>query len=587
LKINLWDGGDFHCFYKVLLIGVLGVNAICFSAVRHEKPIKLFIFIIIKMNQMKVASFFLLFLSLVLATAQETPTDFLSADFHLERRNKVRNLMTVNSVAIFFANAERNRANDVDYIYHQDPDFYYLTGYKEPNSVLMIFSEDQTSADGRAFNELVYVQERDPRAEQWNGKRLGVNGVQEELGFEMAFNGSEFEKSNINFKGFDNVLFFDFKNDYRDLKGTADLFDLIKTFKIKTNYPSDYNATKQQIYSMITSTDIENSANVAQTLGRYLNNQDDLKSDQLLTSYVNAEDNGKRKEIQEKVMLELKSNNLNSVLLEEIMKTLRETKTAEEMVLLKKAVEISAVGQIEVMKAMHPNMSETEIQGIHEYVYKKYGAEYEGYPSIVGGGNNGCILHYIENNKQKVGNELVLMDLGAEYHGYTADVTRTIPANGKFTKEQKLIYDIVYNAQEAGIKASVVGAPFQAPGKAALEVVTKGLIDLGIISSPSGAKTYFPHGTSHYLGLDVHDKGTYGPFQENTVITVEPGIYIPEGSNCDKKWWGIAVRIEDDILITNSGPINLSGMAPRTTEAIEKTMAMPSVLDSFTLPSLD
>ncbi len=540
-----------------------------------------------KMNQMKLSSFLFLFLSITILAAQETPTDFLSADFHKERREKVRDLIPANSVAVFFANPERNRANDVDYIYHQDPDFYYLTGYKEPNSVLLIFSEDQTSADGKVFNELVYVQEKDPRAEQWNGKRLGVEGVQEKLGFDMAFNGREFEKSNINFKGFDTVLFFDFKNDYRDLNGTADLFDLIKTFKIKTNYPSDYNATKQQIYSMITSTDVENSANVAQTLGRYLNYQEDLKSDQLLTGYVNAEDNGKRKEIQEKVKLELKSNNLNSILLEEIMNTLRETKTAEEMVLLKKAIEISSVGQIEVMKAMHPNMSETEIQGIHEYVYKKYGAEYEGYPSIVGGGNNGCILHYIENNKQKVGNDLVLMDLGAEYHGYTADVTRTIPANGKFTKEQKLIYDIVYNAQEAGIKASVIGAPFQAPGQAAQEVVTKGLMDLGIISSPSGVKTYFPHGTSHYLGLDVHDKGTYGPFQENTVITVEPGIYIPEGSDCDKKWWGIAVRIEDDILITKNGPINLSGMAPRTTEAIEKTMAMPSVLDNFTLPSLD
>ncbi|MFT5941652.1 MAG: Xaa-Pro aminopeptidase [Sediminicola sp.] len=540
-----------------------------------------------KMNQMKVASLFFLFFSMALLTAQERPADFLSADFHKERREKVRDLMPANSVAVFFANPERNRANDVDYIYHQDPDFYYLTGYKEPNSVLIIFSENQTADNGNSFNELAYVQEKDPRAEQWNGKRLGVDGVKEELGFDIAFNGSEFEKSDINFKGFDSVLFFDFKNDYRDLRGNADLFDLIKTFKVKTNYPSDYNAKKQQIYSMITSTDVENSANVAQTLGRYLNYEEDLKSDQLLTGYVNAEDNGKRKEIQEKVKLELKSNNLNSTILEEIMNTLRETKTGEEMVLLKKAIEISAVGQIEVMKAMHPNMSETEIQGIHEYVYKKYGAEYEGYPSIVGGGNNGCILHYIENNKQKVGNDLVLMDLGAEYHGYTADVTRTIPANGKFTKEQKSIYDIVYNAQEAGIKASVVGAPFQAPGKAALEVVTKGLIDLGIISSASEVKTYFPHGTSHYLGLDVHDKGTYGSFQENTVITVEPGIYIPEGSDCDKKWWGIAVRIEDDILITKKGPINLSGMAPRTTEAIEKTMAMPSVLDNFTLPSLD
>ncbi len=266
---------------------------------------------------------------------------------------------------------------------------------------------------------------------------------------------------------------------------------------------------------------------------------------------------------------------------------MRETKTDEELVFLKKAIEISAVGQVEIMKAMHPNMSETEIQGVHEYVYKKYGAEYEGYPSIVGGGNNGCILHYIENNKTQVGDDLVLMDLGAEYHGYTADVTRTIPANGKFTAEQKQIYDIVYNAQEAGIKASVVGAPFQAPGNASSEIVAKGLLELGIIKDVSEARTYFPHGTSHYLGLDVHDKGTYGPFQPNTVITVEPGIYIPEGSDCDKKWWGIAVRIEDDILITEEGPVNLSAMAPRTTVAIEEMMKLPSPLDDFKLPALD
>ena len=298
-------------------------------------------------------------------------------------------------------------------------------------------------------------------------------------------------------------------------------------------------------------------------------------------------DNKSRIEIKDKVALQLKSNNLNSSKLEEIMNTLREIKTKEELVLLRKAVEISAVGQLEVMKAMHPNMSEMEIQGVHEFVYKKYGAEYEGYPSIVGGGNNGCILHYIENNKPKVGNDLVLMDLGAEYHGYTADVTRTIPANGKFSKEQKQIYDIVYNAQEAGIKASVVGATFQSPGQAANEVVAKGLMELGIIDSPEEARKYFPHGTSHYLGLDVHDKGTYQPFKENTVITVEPGIYIPEGSDCDKKWWGIAVRIEDDILITEDGPVNLSGMAPRTTEAIEAVMKQPSPLDNFKLPQLD
>nr|WP_217633328.1 aminopeptidase P family protein [Pricia antarctica] len=519
--------------------------------------------------------------------AQDMPTDYLSADFHKGRRELVREMMPANSVAVFFANAERNRANDVDYIYHQDPNFYYLTGYREPNAVLLIFSENQNSGDGTAFNEVLYVQERNPRAEQWNGKRLGVEGTKSRLGFEMVFNGSEFSKASTNFKNFDSVLFFDFENDYRNTGDEADLFNLIKHFKKKTNYPSDYDPAKQRLYAMIKSTEIENSANVAQILGRYLSRDEALKEDELLSGFVNASDNTLRSEIKDKVALHLSANNLNSARLGEIMATLRETKTDEEMVLLKKAIEISAVGQVEVMKAMHPNMSETEIQGVHEYVYKKYGAEYEGYPSIVGGGNNGCILHYIENNKPKVGNDLVLMDLGAEYRGYTADVTRTIPANGKFSKEQKQIYDIVYEAQEAGIKASVVGAAFQAPGQAASKVVTEGLIQLGIISKDQEARTYFPHGTSHYLGLDVHDQGTYQVFRPNTVITVEPGIYIPEGSDCDKKWWGIAVRIEDDIQITADGPVNLSAMAPRTTEAIEKMMAKPSPLDDFELPELD
>ncbi len=540
------------------------------------------------MTQMKrfyTFCFALLFVFLI--NAQGTPTDFLTADFHKDRRAAVRDMMPSNTVAVLFANPIRNRANDVDYIYHQDPDFYYLTGYNEPNAVLLIFSEDQKDGNGKVYDEMLYVQERDVKAEQWNGKRLGVEGAKERLGFDMAFNGSEFLNTTIDFQTFDKVLFFDFKNDYRDTREKADLFDLIKTFKGKTNYPSDYNATKQQLYSMITSTDITNSANVAQTLGRYLNYYEDLQEDKFLTEFVEAKDDALRNEIKEKVTLELKANNLDSAIIAEILNTLRETKTEEEMVLLRKAIEISAVGQNEVMKAMHPNMSETEIQGVHEYVYKKYGAEYEGYPSIVGGGNNGCILHYIENNKTKVGNDLVLMDLGAEYHGYTADVTRTIPANGKFTLEQKQIYDIVYNAQEAGIKASIVGAPFQAPGKAASEIVTAGLMELGIITKPEEARTYFPHGTSHYLGLDVHDKGTYGAFKPNTVITVEPGIYIPEGSDCDKKWWGIAVRIEDDILITENGPVNLSDMAPRTTEAIEAMMTAPSPLDDFVLPTLD
>lgn len=518
---------------------------------------------------------------------QEVPTDYLSTEFHKERREAVREMMPPNTVAAFFANPVRNRANDVNYTYHQDPDFYYLSGYKEPNAVLLIFSEDQKDQKGEVYNEAIFVQKRDARKEQWDGKRLGVVGAKNKLGFKMAYTGSQFATLDLDFKKFDKVLFFDFKNDYRNTGQEADLFKLIKTFKEKTDYPSDYNATKQKLYGLIATADAENSQAIAETLRKYINFYKDLQKDRLLTGFASANNDGLRSEIRQRVNLMLKSNNLDSAIITEIMNTLRETKTAEELKLMKKAIEISAVGQIEVMKAMHPNMSEKEIQGIHEFVYKKYGSEYEGYPSIVGGGNNGCILHYVENNKTKVGNDLVLMDLGAEYHGYTADVTRTIPANGKFTKEQKLIYDIVYNAQEAGIKASKVGASFQAPGEAARTVVAKGLMSLGIVDNEQEARTYFPHGTSHYLGMDVHDKGTYRRFRANTVITVEPGIYIPEGSKCDKKWWGIAVRIEDDILITEDGPVNLSSMAPRTTEAIEEVMKETSPLNDFVLPGLD
>lgn len=529
---------------------------------------------------------YVLLFTTVLAYSQGTPADFLSPEFHKERRDLAREKMPANSVAVFFANAVRNRANDVDYSYHQDPDFYYLTGYNEPNSVLLIFSDSQTDEKGNEFNEAIYVQKRDPSAEQWDGKRLGVEGVAK-LGFEYVFNGGEFQNIKLDFTAFDKVLVFDFKNDYRDTSKKADLYDLVSIFKEKANYPPDYSVEKQELYATLNTVEIEKSAAVAKNLADYIKDKEHLKNDYLLNGYVNAEDEHIRMELQEKMTLKINTDNFSSSKLNQIMSTLRETKTEEELILLKKAVEISAVGQVEVMKAMHPNMSETEIQGVHEYVYKKYGAEHEGYPSIVGGGNNGCILHYIENNKTKVGNDLVLMDLGAEYHGYTADVTRTIPANGKFSAEQKLIYDIVYNAQEAGIKASIVGAPFGAPGKAARKVVTDGLLKLGIILKPEDDRIYFPHGTSHYLGLDVHDKGTYGPFKANTVITVEPGIYIAEGSDCDKKWWGIAVRIEDDILITTDGPVNLSGMAPRTTEAIEALMKQPSPLDDFVLPKLD
>ncbi|MEO1448055.1 MAG: M24B family metallopeptidase, partial [Bacteroidota bacterium] len=319
----------------------------------------------------------------------------------------------------------------------------------------------------------------------------------------------------------------------------------------------------------------------AQTVGRYIQRFGSLGVDDPLEQFQNGSDKERKQ-----IARELPETNLDVSLLPYIMNTLREIKLPDELKLLRKAIRISAIGQREVMKAMHPDMSETEVQGIHEFVYKKYGSEYEGYPSIVGAGDNSCILHYVDNIRPRLNEDLVLMDLGAEYRGYTADVTRTIPADGTFTKEQRAIYDLVYAAQEAALKACKPGAGFNAPHLAAKKVIDQGLAELGIIEAGT-FHMYFPHGTSHYLGLDVHDRGTYDVLREGTVITVEPGIYIPQDSKCDEKWWGIGVRIEDDILITPDGYELLSEEAPRKADEIEALMAKPSPLDDFILPNLD
>jgi Xaa-Pro aminopeptidase len=482
--------------------------------------------------------------SVVVLAQDGLPQDYLSPEFHKNRREVLRQQMPVNSVAVFFANPIRNRSNSVDYVYHQDPNFYYLTGYKEPHAVLVIFSDWQTDSKGNRFNEILYVQERNAEREMWTGRRLGAEGVKKQLGFDMAFEGKQFLNSGIDFRSFDQVMFFDFKNDYGDSsRNSADLYDLTESFKQQIGYYLEPTAPKV-------------SGNL-------------------------------RIEINQEAIIPTSKANLETKSLRNYLAKMRQIKTTEELVLLTKAIRISAQGQIESMKAMHPGMSETEIQGIHEFVYKKYGSEYEGYPSIVGAGTNACVLHYIENNKTKVDNDLVLMDVGAEYHGYTADVTRTIPANGKFTKEQKAIYDIVYEAQEAGIAQATVGNGNRSVHEAAEKVINKGLLKLGIITSIDENHSYFPHWTNHHIGLDVHDLNTRGNWEANMVITVEPGIYIPDGSPCDKKWWGIAVRIEDDVLITENGPVLLSFEAPRKSDEIEALMKEPSVLDGFKLPKLD
>jgi Xaa-Pro aminopeptidase len=466
------------------------------------------------------------------AQDEDLPKDFLSIDFHKERRQKLRDKLPNNAVAVFFANPVRNRSNDVDYVYHQDPDFYYLTGYKEPDAVLFIFKSLQQANNGKTYDEIIFVQPRNAQQEMWTGRRLGDEGVKTQLGLNEAFNNTDFKKYNVDFTKFDQILFFDFKNDVRnDPADSSDLYDLIEQFKAKVNY-------KQKSGLSVTP--------------------------------------------------EPSKNNIDVTTLDVIMDDLRGIKTKEELDMIRKAVRISCMGQVEVMKAIKPGMSEREVQGIHEFVFKKYQAEELGYPSIVGGGHNGCILHYIENYRPAISNtEMILMDLGAEFHGYTADITRTIPINGKFSPEQKLIYELVLKAQEEAIKACKPGTSWRALDGISRSIINRGLKELGIIPTETTPHMYYPHGLGHHIGLDVHDRGIYNVLMENMVITIEPGIYIPENSNCDKKWWGIAVRIEDDVLITKDGYELLSSSAPRTVSDIETLMKQPSALDDFVLPDLD
>jgi Xaa-Pro aminopeptidase len=471
------------------------------------------------------------------AQGSQAPSDFLSPDFHKTRRDELRRIMPPRSVAVFFANPERNRANDGFYRYHPDPNFYYLTGHREPDAVLLIFKEAQTIGN-ESLNEVIFVRPHHALKEIYDGPRLGKEGARQQLKFKVAYEGTDFRIFSLDYSAFDKVMFYDFFDDVRNLPGDADLYELIEQFKQKVGYQ-------------------KKALNVA---------------------------------------VEPKKNNIDLVALDPLMKKLRGIKTPEEIGLLRKAVNISTIGQLEVMKSIRPGMSEMQIRGLHEFIHKNYTAEDQGYESIVGAGHNGCVLHYRESEKPSIEDgELILMDVGAEYRGYTADITRTIPVNGKFTREQKIIYDLVYKAQDEAWKACKEGATFASLRLVTEEVINEGLVELGLFKSldpkdivdpATGRNRYYPHGCCHHIGLDVHDKGETELLKEGMVITIEPGIYIRNNSPAEKIWWNIPVRIEDDFLVKKDGCELLSTMAPRKSEEIERVMEEAGAFSDLKLPDL-
>jgi Xaa-Pro aminopeptidase len=427
--------------------------------------------------------------------------DFLSADFHRDRRQAVAKSLPPDGVALFFSAPTRTRSNDVDHQYRQSSDMLYLTGSEEPGTVLLL-APGGVVVNGQTVREVLFVPPRAPSREVWDGRRYGTDRAVSQLGVEYAVESTRFNEIVVPLLS----------------ESERPVFHL----PVPGGVPSG-TALAAQLSTL--------SGNGGGTL------------------------DGRR--------------------LRGVLNALRVEKTPEEMVLLQRAIDITAEAHREVMSQVEPGWAEYEIEALLEYVFKREGSEAPGFQSIVGSGENSVILHYETSRRTTQPGDLVVIDIGAEYHGYSADVTRTIPVDGRFTSEQRAIYEIVLEAQEAGIAATRAGNMFFAPHQAASQVLARGLADLGLIRGPTDARglsRFFMHGTSHYLGLDVHDVGTNGPLTPGTVITVEPGIYIAAAEDLDPKWWNIGVRIEDDVLVTSEGPVILSAGAPRRVDDIEALM---------------
>lgn len=424
----------------------------------------------------------------------------LSQAFFANNRRRMLDTLPDSSMAVVFSASQKTRTNDIDYPFHQDPDFYYFTGVKEPNAMLLLF-KDSVNINGQWTHEVLFVEDKNPKKEMWTGKMLGIEGAREVSGAALVLPNTAFKAMELPMARILKVYSNRYQSIERDDKQhPGDLMSMLKHLENKVGRPL------------------------------LINEGEDLFAFQ------------------------------------------RQRKGPEELNMLQRAIDITCSAQVNAMKLMKPAMTEYQVEAIIEYTFRASGAEGEAFPSIVASGGNGAIMHYTANESLLIPGDLVIMDIGAQYQGYAADITRTVPVSGRFTAEQAAIYKLVLDAQTVAMRYATPGYKFWTPHEEAYRTIGKGLIQLGIIEQWADIGNYFTHGTSHYLGLDVHDAGLYSALQPGEVITVEPGIYIPEGSPCDPKWWNIFVRIEDDILVTDGPARLLSGNAPRTIAEIEALM---------------
>ncbi|GIR74236.1 MAG: Xaa-Pro aminopeptidase [Prochlorococcus sp.] len=423
------------------------------------------------------------------------------------RRINLSEKLPKNSVLLIPGANTQYRNADSAYAFRQDSNFYYLSGFCEPDSLMAIINND----DG--INSIIFVPPKDKLKEIWDGHRAGPIGAVKEFLFDKAYDNSEIDNMmpEILF-GCDQVLYPIGKKNGFDQK----VIDWTTEASSKDRHSKSINIL-----------------DASSTIG-------------------NA----------------------------------RLIKDDHEISLIKKACDISAEAHIEAMKNVKNAESEQSIESLYVYEFSKRGGRFPAYTPIVAGGENACVLHYIENNKKLNKNELLLVDAGCEYEMYASDITRTYPISGKFSKEQLEIYKIVLDAMNAAIDKVKEGNNIMEPQEISEKIITNGLVELGLLHGDpeelhkKGAfKDFYMHKIGHWLGLDVHDAGDYMEgddfmkFKPGMITTIEPGIYISRSMDVDDKWKGIGIRIEDDILVTKDGNENLTKKVPSDPAEIESLMS--------------
>lgn len=427
-----------------------------------------------------------------------------------KRRKQFMQKMGASGIAILPSAPSANRNGDYDYPYRQNSDFYYLTGFEEPEAVAILIPKRK---DGEF---ILFNRARDRETEIWEGVRAGQKGACTTFGADESFPFSELEKRLPEL-----------------LVGRPEIY---------------YSLGVDKIF------------------------------DKTMLDAVN------------KVRGKIRSGYQSPLAFVDPIATIHEMrliKSPAEIKLMRKAAQISVDGHLKAMQRCKPGMHEYQLEAELMYEFQRQGARFPAYTSIVGSGANSCILHYNTNNQPIKNNDLVLIDAGCEYQNYASDITRTFPANGVFSPEQHAIYEIVLEAQLAAIRAVKPGLEWPVLQKMIVKIITQGLLDLGILKGKLqdliDKKEYFKfymHNSGHWLGLDVHDVGRYkidGKWRKlkaGMVLTVEPGIYISSDTpGVNKRWHNIGVRIEDDVLVTQTGHDILSKGLPKTIADVEAVMA--------------